>query len=745
MSKDIKYVTLPYDFISLPDEYYYPYDKKKNYPPLHSEINGISGYIKYSLAPKTDISVELRKGLEAGELFISGSCMRGRVRANLEMLSKSYPEFINTTPMLYRAVADSKELGKLYKNKLCNQEKNSIEQADIERKIYVGFLRKDVNDFYVVPAEKFSNDRKFLSIKEHRLYNIGLNRNNFYPLYDDTKLKDINEIQKEVDKLSMDIKRIREALKDCLGEYNDTINKIFLDKYSFKKALEDIKNIENLDEYKLALKDIEENLISCLKKETKTDNEHLTELFEHLAKRWRLKAEINFLYTKKQRYRGFMPYQKSIFYKKNINGGIADISADATTDCTEKGYIYNSTNASSKRSHYIVNKPKEKEERYSVPPEVINSYNQNHKKFRVTSKYNSEKIKEFYNIFTDYEKLIKNNLGTSEGLIVFFQLNEDKANEISMIGRTPYFKIPYEHSLRRITGNKEENNIDYADAIFGFISNNANESKLAYKSRVRFSAIDIKGSIEREDREFLLTTPSATACAMYLKQRGVSLSTYEDKNPPELNGYKYYRMLDNAQADTVPEDRSKVEKMISNKEVIKAKDSHYKHGYALEGKIYFNNLNENELGLLLLSLDIRKLSATSKYKEKLEEVGIDVSSTYEQIGGAKPYGYGAVEVKIDEMHLEKTDSSFETLIGNNMKKLDASEELDCTKYIDGFLTEMLNYQEIYFDYLKPYIESKCKKLNNENCITWANIGSKIGKNGGGYPVNWRLKTYNTKI
>ncbi len=37
------------------------------------------------------------------------------------------------------------------------------------------------------------------------------------------------------------------------------------------------------------------------------------------------------------------------------------------------------------------------------------------------------------------------------------------------------------------------------------------------------------------------------------------------------------------------------------------------------------------------------------------------------------------------------------------------------------------------------------KTYKEDYITWANIGSKIGQNGGGYPTNWRLKTINTKI
>lgn len=744
MSKKIEYVTLPYDFIPLPDKYYYPYDKESNYPPLHSEVNGISGYIKYSLTPSTDISVELREGLEAGRYFIGGSCMRGRVRANLEILSKSYLEFINTTPMLYRDITNNIGLGKTYKERLCKQNQANI---DIEENIYVGFLKKEGNDFYVVPAEEFSNGKKFISIKEHRLYNIGLSTKYFYPLYNDNmKLEEINEIQKEVDKLSKNIKQLREALKDCLGEYNDTISKIFLDKYSFRKAFKDIKTIKKFDEYKLALDKIEKALISHLKEKTKADNEDLTELFENLAKRWRLKAEINFLYTKNKRHKDFMPYQKFILYKRNNNGGVSIINPD---DCKEQGYIYNSTNASSKRSHYIINKPIEGDIKYKIPQEVINSYNQNHKKFRVNfdgdkditkkeledQKKKGEAIKEFYNIFIDYDKLVKdNNSNTSNGLIVFFQTNE--ANEISMIGRTPYFKIPYEHSLRAITGNKEENQIDYADAIFGFISN---DDKPAYKSRLRFSAIDINGSIKREQDKFLLTTPSATACAMYLEQKGKNLSTYEDEDTPKLNGYKYYRILKDAQKQTIPEiDSDKAENIISKKEVIRNTGK----SYTLEGKIYFNNLNENELGLLLLSLDIGKLSATSKYKEELKKAGIAVSDTYEQIGGAKPYGYGAVKVEIDEMHIEKNDSSFETLIENNMQKSNASENIDYTKYVDKYLTEMMNYQDNYFEYLKPYIESKYEKPNDKSYITWSNIGGKL--KGGGYPRNWRLKTNNTK-
>ncbi len=186
-NKEIQYVTLPYDFIPLPDEYYYPYDKESKFPPLHSEVKLNSGYIKYSLMPSTDISVELREGYKEGNPFISGSCMRGKVRANLEILSKSYPEFINTTPMLYRAVADSKELGKFYKIRLCNQENNSKEQVDIESKINVGFLRKDVNDFYVVPAEKYSKEKNFVSIKEHRLYEMGMKMEDYHLLYKEKK------------------------------------------------------------------------------------------------------------------------------------------------------------------------------------------------------------------------------------------------------------------------------------------------------------------------------------------------------------------------------------------------------------------------------------------------------------------------------------------------------------------------------------------------------------------------------
>ncbi len=396
-----------------------------------------------------------------------------------------------------------------------------------------------------------------------------------------------------------------------------------------------------------------------------------------------------------------MPYQKFVSYNKNNNDGV---DTNNTDDCKEKVYIYNSTNASSKRSHYIIKKPVEGDVRYKIPPEIINSYNQNYKK----NKYNSETIKEFYNIFTDYNKLIQHKSINVEGLIVFFVPDEDKGNEVSMIGRTPYFKIPYQHSLRKITGNKEEKLIDYADAIFGFICNEANESKLAYKSRVRFSAIDIKGNINKENEEFLLTTPSATACAMYLEQKGERLSTYEDMHPPKLNGYKYYRVLEKAQSATIPEDSSKVKNMISKKEVIRVGNG----SNTMEGKIYFNNLKSSELGLLLLSLDIGKLSASSEYKDKLDKLGININDTHEQIGGAKPYGYGAVKVAINEVHIEKNDNSFETLIGNNLAKSNASEELDYTSCIDDFLEEMLNHHKDYFEYLKPYIESKQIKSSN---------------------------------
>lgn len=174
--QETTYVTLPYDFIPFaePEHREFPYECTESGGdlPKHNDLSGLSGCIEYEIRPHSDLAIEVRKKWNSDNFFISGSAIRGKVRANAEILSAGYPEFIDRTEMVYRDFSDGNYTEKFLKGT----------GDSIERNIQVGFLKKIGNKFYVFPAKKIG-DKYFVSIKEHRLMQMGLSRQNFSTIY----------------------------------------------------------------------------------------------------------------------------------------------------------------------------------------------------------------------------------------------------------------------------------------------------------------------------------------------------------------------------------------------------------------------------------------------------------------------------------------------------------------------------------------------------------------------------------
>lgn len=773
------YVTLPYDFVPFAESknrcYPYQLEESHNNLPKHNCFQGLSGFIEYEMIPDSDLAIEWRhkwnEKLEKKEdYFISGSVIRGKVRSNLEMLSASYPEFINRTQMLYRDVSNLSYRDRLLSmNVDCTKDKEKSGQTKgIERTIQVGFLTKKGDKFYVTPAQMLG-DKYFLSIKEHRLMQMGVQGRKFSTIYhwDENSIKHFNKKQDSIEKITKELKLIREQLKEKLNSIQSKINKVFTGDYSLNKIKWEIKKfgLENTkNKLLLALTNIYPPNI------TKEETEILHNLYRLYVERWGLKAELNQMYHQARKNHRFFPYQRSVYYQSTDNGGIEKIAMNHSENVSEKGYLFNSTNASSKRNHYFVLGPVDKAVSYEVPDFVINAYNQNLDKLRTTdTKKNNKDIKAFYNIFEGYEELIEawtkddsnkeNNKEHAKGLIVFFQ-QESGEKKVSSIGRTPYFKIPHKNQLEDLIEPKNKSKVDYANALFGFIPDIQKKEDtypIAYKSRLRFSPVDIHGEV-RDVNHFVLMAPSATANGMYLNQtiKGKASEksdkksndnfTYEDENI-KLNGYKYYHVLPK-QIDPLEKKEPDNIKIIKSKKVIAAK------GIPCTGKIYFRNLSEEELGLLLLSLDWKEVLASKKYSRFTEAYQDKADKAYELIGGAKPYGFGKVRINMKSIHLENKGNDFESLVLNPTQP-----SLDRAAYIEKFIDVMDG--ESYFDnvHFGHYVQSKIEKdlkggqgegtEQNPKHINWGNISREIGKEkesgkGGGYPKTWRLKTNQQK-
>lgn len=695
----IEYVTLPYDFVPLAEKEnrYFPYTK--NSIPKHNqkEKEQLSGVITYRITPYSDLAIEVRQKWNGG-YFIIGSQIRGRVRTNLEILSASYPEFIDRSPLLYREVDNDN-----YRKKIAGGGTGKV--IDIERSIQVGFLRKIGNEFYVIPAQRIG-DKNFLSIKEHRLMQMQSGNSQalvptLYDWGDKETLKKLNKLQFQIDQKTKQIRVKRKELKDVLNDgIQSEISKIFTPKYNFNKKLALIRrsfNKDNSYDYQPDLENIKNELLNDLRS-IKYNDFKIEEIFQLTAERWRLKAEIDLIYTcyMKNKKNKNSPYQKEVFFKRTANNGIEKISLASSEDTPENGYLFNSTNATSKRSHYFVMNPvKENIKEYLVPQAVINGYNRNLKRFRTTT----TEIKEFYDIFDQYDVIInRKRVDATDGLIVFFNTwYNPKTNEkeIANIGRTPYFKIAHRTQLADILGEKEADKVDYANALFGFIPDDQegeNLSSFTYKSRLRFSSADIVGApIQHDVHDLVLMTPCASASAMYLQQPDDMLRTYEDENV-KLNGYKYYHVLKQPLRVGL---KNKGKTIVSSRKLLKHEGIH------IIGRIYFHNISKEELGLLLLSLDWKELRQSKKYGKYIAAYEDKLENAYELIGGAKPYGYGKVKIKVQDLQIEKEGNDFEVLVSEPMEQIREWHE-----YIDAFITSMGGQQYFERVYFKQYIQSK---------------------------------------
>jgi len=737
---------LPYDFVPIADKENREFPYSKDNIPKHNSNGDLSGIISYKIVPHSDLVIELREKLNKG-YFISGSQIRGKVRTNLEILSASYPEFIDRSIMMYRDVSK-----KQYRQRLTGVESGS----DIERTIQVGYLRKINNEYYVVPAEMIGS-KNFLSIKEHRLFQFGLSSSNkpfsfLYKWQVDHKKK-LEELDNRNDQITKEIKLKREQLKESLISIQGEMSDIFTGKYNLISLFNnnnikyiDQKDIERkLEEIKQKLcKELENKLLELknnldnLNEISDSDQEELSNLYHLTAERWKNKALIHYVYSyQMRRYLKFEPYQKNIFFKRTANNGVESISFTPSDNNPEKAYLFNSTAARSKRSHYFVMEPVEvNAQKYFVPESVINGYKRNMEKFRIEKSENKGNIIEFYNIFEKYDELIKSE-GSENGLIVFFKTDEKTERnsfEVSSIGRTPYFKIEHKTQLADILGEKEPNNVDYANALFGFIVNNQKEdgeSHFAYKSRLRFSPVDIKGEPSQDTvNNLVLMTPQASASAMYLQQPYKNqILTYEDKEESlQLNGYKYYHVL-----------KQLVEaKEKENKDILSSRKALKMNGVHLEGRIYFHNISRIELGLLLLSLDWKELQKSKEFNGYIADYNNKIQDTYELIGGAKPYGYGKVKIEVLDLQIEKKGIDFESLVLEPMYKGN-----DWNEYIDEFINYMGGGEYFEKVHFKHYIESKLEVSQDLPIKNWEDIITEIkkcGNGGGGYPKKWRLKS-----
>ncbi|MBZ7995537.1 TIGR03986 family CRISPR-associated RAMP protein [Campylobacter canadensis] len=242
----------------------------------------------------------------------------------------------------------------------------------------------------------------------------------------------------------------------------------------------------------------------------------------------------------------------------------------------------------------------------------------------------------------------------------YIQAKDTNGNDYVFFGNTKFIRVPYFYTtLDCVDGvYKKDDKYDLTEFVFG------KEGEFA--TRVFFEDLKLKNQEELQNKDDLkayldeniytkeettepLLAPKPTAFNLYLANNEPSkILTYNgDANvKAKLKGFKMYhhKNLSNDLKEAML-DPNKDEKAMKN--VLKSFKA-VKSGVEFVGKIRFLNLKKEELGALLYSLNV------------------DDKSVY-KLGGAKPLGFGSVELK-STLKLFDIDKKYSDLFANDYFK-----------------------------------------------------------------------------
>lgn len=323
--------------------------------------------------------------------------------------------------------------------------------------------------------------------------------------------------------------------------------------------------------------------------------------------------------------KSFKPYILSnVYYSTDSEGDVTQLSL--RSPLAYQGTLMTSGFVSKKVSHYLLNGMDEEGYVISLSKDDVNIYQDDLNR----KKQLSEDEKGFY-------ELPKKKM---ECKPVFYIRSDGK----TYFGMTPYLRIYYDKSVH--DGIPEKLNtcgVNYAEALFGFA--NAEGNALGYRSRLSFEDAVSEDAKLGKPRFVILAEPKATCYLEYLMPQ-------EDKKTPvsysaesiKIRGIKQYWLTKRIKKSPKGDN----ENIGVNIQPVESG--------RFKGKIHYENLTEDELGLLLYALYLK-------------------GDAYQSIGMGKPYGYG--RVKIENLNVIAYDfDAMYTGTGETVeKKLDYKEKI----------------------------------------------------------------------
>ncbi|HCL4546854.1 TIGR03986 family CRISPR-associated RAMP protein [Clostridium botulinum] len=643
-----RYAKAPYNFIPFPEKIFYRHTILPKYEdkegkgitilPKHNVFKKDlkTGYIDYSINVQTPLFIS--DGEKESDFFkingkytIPGSTVRGKVRSNAEILSCSYPEFIENKKLWFRGAFSKDVLKDMYKEAVLPEKTGQISDN-----VKAGYLTRKGDKWFITPAKQVNN-KFFTEIHESKLRNQ-------YRIID-------------------------EDIRNNIFMYG------FIDKNSGEKLWNLFQNKKN------EKKEINKKIKDDYKLENQIKN---------------IDGELKNLLRNNER-KGFKPYYyKASYYLKDSNEIKINKVSKSIKD-ESYGILMNSSRLNYKQNHYLIFEKDEEKLKKEITKELITQYKTSIQHRQKEAEVENFEINNNYEFEDEKEKPI------------FYITDKNNEEKIIAFGFTPYLKIPYKKfvldGIKTKKYNVEETKkgkIDYAKAIFGFTNFNYKDSKQdnnleitkSYKGRVSFTnAKPVQECYKQVEKPVYkhLMNPKISSFQLYLKQEvnnPKKLKTYSSDDF-ELRGKKFY-WLRNKHDDGDDYEKDK-RKGTPNKDQY-ARLYAVDKGGKFKGRIYFENLYKDELGLLLMSIK-------------------PFEDAKENLGQGKPYGYGKVNFEIEDIVEIDSDKRFTSLNPSLSEKSILEDKDKCIKdFIDYMKKQNINVdfknEVMYKCFAKSKIDEK---------------------------------------
>lgn len=325
-------------------------------------------------------------------------------------------------------------------------------------------------------------------------------------------------------------------------------------------------------------------------------------------------------------------------------------------------YLVISGNMQGKKRDWLINPPDSPTKRIPVPEKDVLAYNMDDNRYEDKNKRHDGNLMRMLSSF-------------SEGMVPCFYVTwkDAQGKERVSFGHTGYFRLAYNYTIGDyLPESHKKESIDFAQSIFG-------SADKKFSTRVYFEDAELMPNqqnvvFEKASVPQILSGPKPTTFQHYLeaddgKPCHWNIRKYNDTITIRGNKLYWHRNNPNWEMGKKEQDKGKKKE---NKNII-TQMRPIKKGTLFEFKIRYENLTDEELGLLLFTLDLPQGHC---YK----------------LGMGKPLGLGSVKI---------TPTLYVDSRKERYSKLFQAEE--------WFLDEKVSDGEIYKKAFEKYLLNKLKQ------------------------------------